>query len=339
MRKPSNLVFAVMFLAGIMISLTMCKKEDPVIEDPVIVATSLAIDAGNGQEMTVQKELSNPVVVIVTDQEGNPFEGGKVNFTVEEGSLSDTSVISGADGKASTNWTLGSTVGTQTLTVTALQADGKTPLSGSPLSITAIGHDKTSIKDIDNNFYKVVQVNDKYWMAENLKTTKYNDGTDIPNTTDSSEWAQTDSAAYCWLDNDIANKNEYGALYNRYTVSNKNLCPTGWHVPSKSEWDALIAGLGGSSIAGGLLKEEGTAHWLAPNTGANNISGFSAFGTGRRSYDSVFEWKDELGSFWSTTDKGGGYSYYLLLRNNNTEAVTNGAADFNYGFSVRCTKD
>ncbi len=328
MRKPSNLVFAVMFLAGIMISLTMCKKEDP-----VMVATSLAIDAGNGQEMTVQKELSNPVVVIVTDQEGNPFEGVKVNFTVEEGSISDTSVISGADGKASTNWTLGSTVGTQTLTVTALQADGKTPLSGSPLLVTAVGLYIT-IKDIDDNAYKVVQINDKYWMAENLRTTKYNDGTDIPMIEDPIEWAQTNSAAYCW-----GSYYDAGVYYNRYTVNNKNLCPTGWHVPSKSEWDALINGLGGPSIAGGLLKEEGTAHWSAPNTGANNTNGFSAFGAGRCSYNKgIFEYEGEVANFWSTT-VGGSNSYYLRLRNNNTEAVTNLAAAFNYGFSVRCTKD
>ena len=100
--------------------------------------------------------------------------------------------------------------------------------------------------DIDGNSYKTIRIGDQLWMVENIKTTKYNDGTSIPNVTDDSEWENMNSDAYCWYDNNASlYKSTYGALYNWYAVDTKKLCPIGWHIPSHAEWNTLVDYLGG----------------------------------------------------------------------------------------------
>lgn len=100
--------------------------------------------------------------------------------------------------------------------------------------------------DVDGNVYKTVTIATQRWMAENLKTTKLNDGTSIPNVTDGKAWKNLTTPGYCWYDNDPKYYgNTYGALYNFYAVETNKLCPTGWHVPTDAEWDILIDHLGG----------------------------------------------------------------------------------------------
>ena len=122
------------------------------------------------------------------------------------------------------------------------------------------------VQDIDGNNYLTVTIGTQIWMAENLRTTKYNDGTAIPLVTDNTTWANLTTPAYCWYNNDAkTNGSTYGALYNWYSVNTKKLCPTGWHVPNDTEWTTLTTYLGGTAVAGGKLKETGTAHWYSPN--------------------------------------------------------------------------
>jgi len=138
--------------------------------------------------------------------------------------------------------------------------------------------------DVDGNNYKTIKIGNQEWMAENLKTTKYKDGTSIPLFTAATPMANFTSPGYCWYNSDSATyRNSYGALYNWYAVNTGKLAPTGWHVPTEAEWNTLIAYLGGESVAGGKLKEAGTSHWSSPNTGATNEVGFSALpgGMGR----------------------------------------------------------
>jgi len=145
------------------------------------------------------------------------------------------------------------------------------------------------ITDIEGNYYHTVQIGDQWYMAENLKVTQYNDGgTSIPNITDDVIWGSLITPAYCWLNNDIINKDIYGALYNWYAVGTGNLCPTGWHVPSYTEWVNLRTFLGGYEVAHGKLKatgtlEDGDGLWHTPNIDATNETGFSAFPGGWRS--------------------------------------------------------
>jgi uncharacterized protein (TIGR02145 family) len=163
------------------------------------------------------------------------------------------------------------------------------------------------VSDIDGNDYKTIQIGIQEWMAENLKTTKYNDGNSIPNVTDFIEWSDLITGVYCWYKNDAsAYKATYGALYNWFTVSTGKLCPAGWHVPSDAEWTTLYGYLGGAGVAGGKLKETGTTHWISPNTGATNSSGFTALPGGTLSLfnDPDFSgWGDpgSSGIWWSAS--------------------------------------
>jgi uncharacterized protein (TIGR02145 family) len=197
------------------------------------------------------------------------------------------------------------------------------------------------IKDIDRNYYNTVVIGTQTWMAENLKTTKYNDGTPITYTgTDYTSWVNNTSGAYAWFNNDEATyKTTYGALYNRYTVNTSKLCPSDWHVPTDDEWTTLITYLGGESIAGGKLKETGTTHWYSPNTGATNETGFTALPGGFRDSDgSAFGGVEGNGLWWSATqsDNTGGWFRSLFYDRSD---VQRGALANKYGLSVRCLKD
>jgi hypothetical protein len=111
------------------------------------------------------------------------------------------------------------------------------------------------VKDIDGNVYDTVTVGTQTWMVENLKTTRYNDGTAIPLVTKSVAWETLSTPGYCWYNNDESTyKAPYGALYNWYTVNTGKLCPTGWHVPGDSEWIVLIDFLGGPELTRSLKK-------------------------------------------------------------------------------------
>ena len=192
------------------------------------------------------------------------------------------------------------------------------------------------VTDIEGNVYPTVKIGEQIWMAENLKVTKYNDGTAIPNVTDNTQWANLTTAAYCWYNNDVNNKNTaYGALYNWYTVNTNKLAPAGWHVPTDAEWTTLTTYLGGENIAGGKLKEAGTSHWLSPNTNATNESGFTSLPGGARYVDGTFVNLGSNGGWWSSTF----YDTQTLWIRDIYRAegkVSRGYAYNKWGYSIRC---
>jgi uncharacterized protein (TIGR02145 family) len=196
-----------------------------------------------------------------------------------------------------------------------------------------------TVKDIDGNVYTSVTIGNQVWMAENLKTTKYNDGTAIPLVADDKAWEALTTPAYCWYNNDAtANKKTYGALYNWYTVNTKKLCPTGWHVPSDAEWTTLTTNLGGESVAGGKLKETGTTHWQSPNMGATNETGFTALPGGYRNNYGPYNDIGYYGYWWSATEANATYAWYRHLSYANSYVYRN-YFNKHYGFSVRCLRD
>ncbi len=170
----------------------------------------------------------------------------------------------------------------------------------------------TFISDIENNKYQIIAINDQCWMAENLKTTMYRDGTPIPLVMDSATWGNLSTPGYTWYNNDPAMYNQdFGVLYNFYVVADTNshrVCPTGWHVPTDLDWNSLrdfldpnATGVNGSeNIAGGALKEQGTEFWNDPNTGATNRSGFNGRAGGFRNSNGSFASIGLLGYWWST---------------------------------------
>ena len=193
----------------------------------------------------------------------------------------------------------------------------------------------------DGTVYKAVTIGNQVWMAENLKATMFSDGTAIPLVTDNTMWAGLTTPAYSWYNNDKDTYGPtYGALYNWYTVNTGKLCPTGWHVPSYAEWNTLVNYLGGYMVAGGKLKEAGTAHWNSPNTGATNSSGFSALPGGERvDVNGSFIWIGYAGGWWSSTE-GSPWDAWIYRLFCNTSIAHSGNDYFKQGaLSIRCVKD
>jgi uncharacterized protein (TIGR02145 family) len=193
--------------------------------------------------------------------------------------------------------------------------------------------------DQDGNTYKTIIIGTQTWMAENLKTTKLNDGTVIPFVPDTLSWSSLSIPACCWQNNDPARKVTYGVLYNWFTVNTGKLCPSGWHVPGDAEWTVLTDYLGGVNIAGAKLKEAGLRHWNYPNTGATNESGFSALPGGIRleEPDASFENLGEMGCWW-TTDSDESWASTRLMYDNGIRVQKFFYSKKN-GLSVRCIRD
>ena len=205
------------------------------------------------------------------------------------------------------------------------------------LVISTLYLNAQSVTDIEGTVYNIVDIGGHTWMAENLKTATYNDGSPIEYVSDSAAWVNSTTGAYCWYNNDSATYAEtYGKLYNWFTANTGKLCPIEWHVPDDDEWTTLINFLGGDSVAGGKLKETGTTHWSNPNTGATNETGFTALPGGSR-YDK-FNDGGRYGWWWSTTVFAGTYAYTRDI-GYAASSINRNAYLKKSGRSVRCVKN
>ena len=180
-------------------------------------------------------------------------------------------------------------------------------------------------------------------MAENLKVSKYSDGTIITNGTDNIVWSNNKNGAWCHYDKDISNNLKYGKLYNWNVTNptmngNKNVCPTGWHVPTNEEWITLSDYLGGEDVAGGKMKEVGVENWKSPNTKADNSSLFTALAGGwRQSSDNFNEAKSR--GFWWSSSKSSQYMGQSEGLDSYSGKTFNTDYPMDYGLSIRCLKD
>ncbi len=200
-----------------------------------------------------------------------------------------------------------------------------------------------TVVDIDGNVYNTVLIDNQCWMKENLRTTRYRDGTPIEYYGNNNTYWQSDTkGAYAWYDNDVNNLNAYGALYNWHAVNNPSgLCPAGWHVPGYDEWTTLIKHLG-FGLAGGKLKSHLTEpnphpRWTRPNTGASNISGFTGLPGGNRWNNARYGFLGETANFWSATEYSSSLIWYLFFNNTSENAIMNYSSK-TFGFSVRCIR-
>jgi uncharacterized protein (TIGR02145 family) len=258
-----------------------------------------------------------------------------------------------ATGSASPITVSGLTNGTAyTFTVVATNANGNSSPSSASNSVTP----SATVTDIDGNIYNTVTIGSQVWMNENLKTTKYNDGTSIPLVTDSTQWGALSTPGYCWHNNDPATYANYGALYNWYTVDSgsnggKNVCPIGWHVPTDAEWTTLTDyltsngyGYGGSGndIAKSMAAKSGwststIAGAVGNDQASNNSSGFTGIPIGDRAYFGPFSNNNEACTWWGSnynTDNA-----YFHSINYNSGMVTTNYFNKRSGFQVRCLKN
>jgi uncharacterized protein (TIGR02145 family) len=287
---------------------------------------TITVTGGNGcaasANISISQNISAPAAVIT------PLP----NTTVL--TCSTPSITLTASGGASYLWDNSSTsasrvvsaAGTYTVTVTGANgctASENVSISGSSSCIST------------------VTICSQQWMDKNLDVSKYRNGDDIPQVTDPTAWAALTTGAWCYYNNDPANGAVYGKLYNWYAVNDpRGLAPAGFHIPTDAEWTTIVTCLGGASVAGGKMKETGTTHWSAPNTGATNSSGFTGLPGGHRDWSGSFDGVDVGFNvfWWSSTENDPTQAWfrYLYYGGGNIFRL-NGLKQF--GFSVRCLRD
>ena len=209
---------------------------------------------------------------------------------------------------------------------------------------------KNTVTDYDGNVYHTVEIGTQIWMVENLKTTHYRNGDPILHAPDDKLWynvsyggdSSSHTGAYCNYDNDPANAEIYGRLYNKEAVTDsRSVAPAGWHIPTAAEWKILQTYLGGASVSGGKLKEVGATHWASPNKGASNSSGFTGLPGGFRFRSGVFGSMGFVGYMWSSGFKridGTDSPWFRLVTSSEQSINHNDYSEAN-GFSVRLIKD
>jgi uncharacterized protein (TIGR02145 family) len=200
-----------------------------------------------------------------------------------------------------------------------------------------------TMTDQDGNEYKTIVIGTQTWMAENLRTTKYRDGSAIPNITEITAWGNLTTGAYCNYNNTTSADTiaTYGRLYNWYAVTDsRNIAPEGWHVPTDAEWTTLVTYLGDFRVAGGKMKETGTTHWITPNEGATNESGFTALPSGDREgyIYGTFNNMGALGIYLSSTFDIISIQVWPMLDSWTTN-VSRFVAYKDLGLTVRLVKD
>ncbi len=214
-----------------------------------------------------------------------------------------------------------------------------------------------TVADIDGNTYSTIQIGSQCWMAENLKTTTYQNTTPIPNVIDDNEWCNLATGAYVWYENDVIWKDPYGALYSWYaTVDSGGLCPTGWHVPTHYEWTTLTDFIGGintpqgndlkscrqvNSPLGGECNTTEHPRWNENNThyGTDDY-GFSGLPGGYRHFCGEFNYLGDRSYWWSSTDLSlTFYTAWYRIMDSYSGGIGAHDATVTNGFSVRCLRD
>jgi uncharacterized protein (TIGR02145 family) len=208
------------------------------------------------------------------------------------------------------------------------------------------------VVDVDGNVYQTVVIGSQEWMTENLRTSHFANNDPIPHVPAIQDWVALGSSGFCWLyNNGSFNEIPHGKLYNWFAVNDsRNVCPTGWHVPTAADWDLLSYHLGGANVAGGPLKatgtlQDGTGHWNTPNEDATNQTGFNGIASGTRGFYSEFVTLEEsyfgkgaIAMYWASSSVNAENASYRSLSYGNGRVFTEQALK-TWGMSIRCVKD
>ena len=215
------------------------------------------------------------------------------------------------------------------LLVVSCTKENVTPVSNANSDERVAQQEVNATENLAGN---IVRIGRQIWQKKDLSVTHYRNGDRIPEVKDPAKWANLTTGAWCYYNNDPKN----GKLYNWYAVNDpRGLAPAGWHVPSDSEWTTLTNFLGGFDIAGGKLKEAGTAHWNDPNADATNSTGFTALPGGTRYYLGQYFDAGGYGYWWSSTEASDNAAFHRYLTY--FYGAISGTTDYKTnGFSVRC---
>ena len=331
------------------------------VKDPAGLGSINTLDCGNATNVgtltagTAANGVSSTLAY--TGGNGGTHSGQTVNSTGVTGLTATLAAGSVANGSGTLTWTITGTPNAAGTAGFALNIAGQGCTLNLVVGSSSLNPNLTygSVADQQGNTYATIVIGTQEWMAENLRTTQYNDGTAITLVTDNAQWG-ADLPMMCWQNNDQATytANTFGALYNWYAVSpttngNRNVCPVGWHVPTDAEWNTLIGYLdpsfnpnainvSQSATAGGKMKSTGTQYWQSPNAAATNESGFSGLPGGYRLGNGSYDYVGDNGYWWSSTEGDTGNAWSRNL--NYSVGFVGRSYDFKPdGFSVRCLRD
>lgn len=337
-KKTSHLIYPFILMGLFLVFANSCKKDDDV---PVLTTTAVT-----DITQTTVKSGGN-----ITSDGGSAVTARGVCWSTDpDPTISDNKTTDGAGtGEFISNIT--GLMPNTTYYVRAYATNSNGTGYGSVLSFTTAEEITSLVDPRDNTVYEVVTIGSQIWMAENLRY--------LPSVVGPGTGSQTEAYYYVYgydgtsVEDAKATENYtiYGVLYNWTAAMNgasssatnpsgvQGVCPPGWHLPSHAEWTQLTDFLGGHGVAGGKLKEEGTAHWNSPNTGATNITGFTALPGGqRRPSGGIFNRLNEFGTWWSASEMSSTHARSRDMQHN-LESVVNLNQTKDYGFSVRCIKD
>jgi uncharacterized protein (TIGR02145 family) len=198
----------------------------------------------------------------------------------------------------------------------------------------------TGVFDFEGNFYTTIILdNEQEWMAENLKSKVFSNGDSIQNLVQNNAWQVANTAAYSTYNENLINTTVYGTLYNWFvTIDERNVCPSGWHVPSDNEWTDYSDLLGGNGVAGGKMKIQDTLFWKAPNLGATNESLFSGLPAGYRYNGGNFANIEKYAYWWTSTQLDNQFGWYRSTNYLSDNLVKNYETK-QAGYSIRCLKN
>ncbi len=325
--KNQRALISLIAIIGVAVLLTAsCKKDTEQVEPKIpILATAevtkiCQLTAQSGGTISSDEGFEVTARGICWNATGNP-------------TIQDSKTTDGLGAGIFTSKLTDLEIGT-TYYVRAYATNSQGTAYGSTMIFETLGNTFTDSRD--DNVYKMVTIGDQIWMAENLRY--------LPSITVPGTGSKTTPHYYVYgYDNTIvsnakasANYTTYGVLYNWPAAV--NACPTGWHLATDAEWAELIQNMGGTSIAGSKLKENGTAHWQSPNAGTTNETGFTALPGGYRGADGSFSSIAGYGYWWSATENntGASWSHSMAYDSNN---VYRSSDEKDYGFSVRCVRD
>lgn len=298
------------------------------------VTSILSYTGGNGGSYVQQSFSSTGVTGLVATLSAGSFANGSGSLQ-----LSITGTPS-AGGNALFNITIGGQSCVLSRSVNGGSSTGSSTASCGATNVHNPALTYGSMYDQDGNVYKTIMIGNREWMAENLKASHYRNGDLIP-MVNGSTWSGLSTGAATWINADSATTAcPFGKLFNWYAVADtRNICPSGWHVPTHNEWTALGTSLGGINVAAGKLKSTGTQYWLPPNVNATNQSGFSALGTGICDYfDGSYIYFADYAYFWASDNilPDDAWCRYVVSGPGDLYAWTQNKKN---GFSVRCIKD
>lgn len=330
MKSFLSIIILFQFLACIAIFLNSCCK-----------ATLPIVITANVSEISVSTAVSG----------GNVIDNGGANVTArgvcwstnENPDIKTTKTNDGTGNGSFISTITGLTANTKYY-IRAYATNIEGTSYGENISFTT---SSLTVTDEDGNTYNTITIGSQTWTKENLRTTRYNDGTTIQLIINGTEWASLTTPAFCWANNDESTyKYLYGAFYNWYVVNTRKICPSGWHVPSDNEWKVLEIYLGMNQTMANLTGYRGTIEgrklksesgWYQNGNGSNE-TGFSALPTGWRDYGGDYYFIGIWTDFWTSTEinydnawsRSLGYTHDDIGRNEDSKK---------FGFGIRCIKD